>query len=230
MIYIGIDISLKSTAMCIDIDEEKHLFIYSVLSKDYKWNKLIKDVVNIKQIEYNEYYVDIEKLKDYDIITDYIVNDIIKTCKIFEDDISILIEGFNYSLKRTNIIIDIVEFSTILKYKIFKYIKNVHIDIISPKTLKLGTCNIVYGLKHITDKNKISRNKDGIPGGNFEKKEMFLSLMDYDIKLPFKDIMTLHKDSILSKNNKIIKKPYDDIIDSIWLCENLKTIIKNNNI
>jgi hypothetical protein len=220
MIFIGIDISINSTAICIDKNNEKFLFNYTNMSENYKWNKILKNFVTFRHFKYSMDKNIMNSLIEHDNVTNLMINDM---GTYIDNDVYIMLEGFNYGLNRTNIIIDIVQFSTILKLKIHNNFIDFNkiIEIISPKTLKLDVCNMVYKDKYITN-NKVYRNNRGIAGGNFEKSDMLMSLLDYDIDLPIKNIIISNKNDIISKNGKTIRKPFDDIIDSIWLSEIIK--------
>lgn len=216
MIYAGLDISNTSTALTID-DGDVNFFNYTIVKKNNKWIKDVSDIINFRFIKYQKLdnFSDllIQKIKDYDSITDLIVNDLLS----FDRDILIGIEGYNYGLKRTDSIIDISEFSSILKMKLSRKFDNVFI--LPPKTVKIKTCKMVY---NIIDKKKIVRNHSGIPGGSFDKKDMFNSLIEGNFDNKLRNYLLNKKDDILKMKN--IPKPFDDIIDSFFIMQ----IIKNN--
>jgi hypothetical protein len=88
--------------------------------------------------------------------------------------------------------------------------------IVPPSSLKMFTCNKVYGLNYALPKSKnVSRNKEGLSGGNFKKHEMFKALIDGDIQCPILNFCIDNQEEILSMKN--IPKPIDDLIDAIFL-------------
>lgn len=232
MIFVGIDISIDSTAMCIEKNDEKKLFNYTTNKPTYKWNKLFSNNVIFRYIDYDYKReierIEMDKLNEFYDVNDMILNDLLNN---IDDDVCIGIEGFNYGLTNTNIIVDIVEFSTMLKINInenfFKYKK--HIEIISPKSIKKLVCEYTYGEKYIQPKTKkIFRNSDGIPGGSFQKSDMLKAMLDYDMKTPITVLVKENINDLIAKNGKDVRKPVDDIVDSIWICEIVKKHFQTN--
>jgi hypothetical protein len=67
----------------------------------------------------------------------------------------------------------------------------------------------------------IFKNNEGISGGNFTKREMFLSIVE---NTNLKDVWATHLKSIKTEvlENKTIKKPYEDVNDAYLLYNILK--------
>lgn len=234
MNIVAIDPSLISTALVVSSGDTFKIYNYCRESKVFgkkgitKWFKMAEQYVNYKFIEYREFEDysegELTKLKDYDKITDVIIDDILLNIDPLKPT-KIGIEGFNFGAKVGDII-DLVTFSTLLRKKLFDKVSE-DILVMSPSTLKLESCKLTYnpiiketGIK----KKKIVeeyRNKIGIPGGKFTKNDMALSIIEND-KLD--DFWSNHfksiKDEIMSVS--IIPKPYEDINDSFLLYHILK--------
>ena len=124
MIFIGLDVSKISTALCIEKNNEIKLYSYTTQKENNKWVKATKAFINYNNIIYKydeeKDYSKSELLKiaEFDEITDLIINDILDNIDIL-DSTRIGIEGYSYSSKRGPII-DIVEFTSILKQKLIK--------------------------------------------------------------------------------------------------------------
>ena len=226
---IGIDPSLISTGLVIN----GKIFNYcrendATLSKGglSKWFKLCEDKIELRYIKYREFENysegELTKLKDYDHITDIIISDIEKN--INKSLLSkVAIEGYNFGAQVGDLI-DLVAFSTLLRKKIYDYITK-DITVLSPSTLKQESCKLTYKPIDIGKKKpKLEwRNNFGISGGNFTKREVFLSIVENN---EWTDDWTQHcksiKDEILE--NKTIKKPYEDVNDSFILYKYLQSI------
>ena len=119
------------------------------------------------------------KLREYDHVTDLIHNKILGNINKKEKTI-VAIEGYNYGLRNTNSIIDIVTFSTLLRLKILTIPKLDKLIIISPMTIKSMTAELVYGyvLSPKAKNKKINKNNEGVAGGDFNKKDMMKALID----------------------------------------------------
>lgn len=217
MNIIGIDPSLCSTGMTINgklfnfVSEEK------VFSKKgmTKWYKLAEPFINYKYIKHSkktENYSEDEVLKmlDYEKITDYIIDTIIN--EIDDSETQIGIESYSYNSAAGDII-DLVTFSTLLRYKLYNKISK-NLIIIPPATLKKEAAKMTY-LPEKKGKNIIYRNHFGIPGGHFQKREMYLSLIDnekYVEKDNYVKFIKELKDDLISISN--FPKPFDDCNDS----------------
>lgn len=226
MNYIGIDPSLISSGMVVNgkifnYCRESDAMTKSGLSK---WFKMCEGKMELRFISYRKFETysegEITKLKDYDLVTDIIVSDIEKNIdKSIPTKIGI--EGYNFGAQVGDLI-DLVAFSTLLRKKLWDYVSK-DITIMSPSTLKQESCKLTYPAIDIGKKKpKLEwRNKMGISGGNFTKREMFLSIVENE---SLTDDWANHcreiKDEMME--NKTIKKPYEDANDSYLLYSILK--------
>lgn len=232
---VTIDPSLISTALVVSSGDSFKMYNYCRESKVFskkgitKWFGLAEGFIEYKYIKYREYdnYSEGEliKLKDYDAISDSIIKDIQSNIDINKPT-KIGIEGYSFSSSAGDII-DLVTFSTILRKKLFDLISQ-DILVLSPSTLKLESCKLTYepilkeiGKRKITIK-KEWRNNIGIPGGNFTKTDIFLSIIENN---NWNDYWTNHCKSIRTDILAIanIPKPYEDINDSFILYKILES-------
>ncbi|SRR6266403_2212110 len=232
--YIGVDLSLTSAALVIKTNGVYHYLSYVKNFKYGKWTKLM-NFVNITSTEFkiSDNYSTNEnnKLIDYDRITDQIIFDIKKITG--DDNIIYNIEGFSYSSGgKTSSIIDIVTYTTLFRSKM-KNILNAKMNVISPSTLKMQACYLVYGGE--IKKNKsgniikiITKTSDGISGGSMKKHQIFKALNDSNIN---NDLTKFIRENFkeIYKMSSIIK-PLDDINDAFFLLlfleSNIVDIIK----
>jgi len=231
---VAIDPSLISTSIVVSSGDSFKIYNYCRESAAYgktglkKWYKMAEEHVNYKFITYREYkdYSEGEliKLKDYDKVTDGIIDDIISNIDNSKPT-KIGIEGYSFSSSAGDII-DLVTFSTLLRKKLFDKISQ-DIFVMSPSTLKLESCKLTYppiikesGKKKITYKEEW-RNNMGIPGGSFTKREMLLSIVENE---KLNDYWAKHcklvKDDLLSVS--VINKPYEDSSDAYLIYQVLK--------
>lgn len=222
---IGIDPSLISTGMVVNGKIFNYCRESDATNKSglSKWFKLCEGKVELRFIKYREFenYSDGEltKLKDYDHITDMIISDI-------ENNIDkslpskVALEGFNFGAQVGDLI-DLVAFSTLLRKKIYDYITR-EIIVLSPSTLKQESCKLTYEPIDIGKKKpKLEwRNNYGISGGNFTKREMYISIIENNT---WNDIWSNHCKEIQIDilENKTIKKPYEDVNDAYLLWQYL---------
>jgi hypothetical protein len=237
MNIVTIDPSLISTALVVYNGKNFKMFNYCRETSVYgkkgikKWFKMAEQYVTYRFIEYREFndYSEGEliKLKDYDLITDNIIDDIL--CNIdLDESTKIGIEGFSFSSQAGDLI-DLVTFSTLLRKKLYDKISE-DITVLSPSTLKLEACKLTYTpiIKEIGGKNPRKeyawKNNIGIAGGHFTKTEIYMSIIEND---NLNDNWSKHckeiKDDILSVS--IIPKPYEDINDAFILYQYLKNIL-----
>lgn len=218
---IGIDPSLISTGMVVN----GKLFNYCRESDACnkaglsKWFKFSEQYVNLRFIKYREFKDysegELTKLKDYDTITDIIISDILENIERSLPT-KISAEGYNFGASVGDLV-DLVTFSTILRKKLFDKVSK-DITILSPSTLKLESCKLTYKPIDIGKKKPkfVYKNNEGISGGNFTKREMYLAIIENE---ELTDDWANHcremKSEILS--NKSIKKPYEDVNDSFLL-------------
>ena len=147
MNFIGIDPSLISTAVVVNgkilnYCRESKVMLKSGMSK---WFKSAEQYCTYRFITYREFdnYSDGEltKLKDYDYITEMIIDDILININPGEESI-IGIEGYNFGATVGDLI-DLVTFSTLLRKKLFDRVSE-RIIVLSPSTLKLEACKLTY--------------------------------------------------------------------------------------
>ena len=226
---VAIDPSLISTAMAVSSGKTFKMYNYCSESKVMgkkgmtKWFKMAEQFVNYRFVEYRKYkdYSEGElvKLKDYDKITDSIIDDILANIDA-KLPTKIGIEGYSFS-SAAGAIIDLVTFSTLLRKKLFDRISE-DILVLSPSTLKLEACKLAYepirtevGKKKKTVKEEY-RNNIGIPGGKFTKTDMYMAIVE---NKKAEDYWSEHcrtvKADILGVAT--IPKPYEDINDSFIL-------------
>lgn len=234
MNIVAIDPSLISTALVVNSGDSFKIYNYCRESKVYgkkgitKWFKLAEEFVEYKFIEYREFEDysegELTKLKDYDKITDQIIDDILLNIDPTEET-KIGIEGYNFGAQVGDLI-DLVTFSTLLRKKLFDQVSE-DIWVMSPSTLKLESCKLSYEpIRKETGIKKIKiveewRNKLGIPGGKFQKPDMFRAIIENE-KLDdyWSNHCKLVKDDILSVSTT--PKPHEDIDDSYLIYQVLK--------
>ena len=242
MNIVGIDISKNSTGISIQRNDEIILFNFTTTKRNYVWIKKVLDNIDFEFINYThddikEYSQrEIIKLREFDKVSDIIFNKVFgnidKTQRTY-----ICIEGYNYGLKNTNSIIDIVTLTTLIRKKLYDGIPNLEeIVILSPLSIKSKTCEMVYGKTIIEKTNKkgvkkvkevINKSADGVTGGKFEKHDMLKALIDFNIDCKLTKFLKENKDELLKMKN--IPKPFDDIIDSIFIMRILKDMINEKS-
>lgn len=219
--YIGIDISLNSTAIYIESD--KGISILSFTNKKDN-NMYIKELNRYGVIffhynrEKSEDYStnEILKLRHYNKISDTIIDEIISRVSLSKKTCC-QIEGYSFS-KNTSSILDIVSLSTLIRSKLITNISDIDITIISPSSLKLEACKMVYEPINIGKKKPKYqyRNNQGISGGSFKKPQMYRAMIEGKIQSPILDMLVSNSD--LMDRDKI-PNPIEDIIDSIFCCK-----------
>jgi hypothetical protein len=228
---ISIDPSLISTALVVNgkifnYCRESKVMLKSGMSK---WFKSAEQYCTYRFISYREFsnYSDGEliKLKDYDQITEMIINDILENIKSNEESV-VGIEGYNFGATVGDLI-DLVTFSTLLRKKLFDRVSE-NIIVMSPSTLKLEACKLTYEpiVKEIGKKVKRIeyewRNKLGISGGKFTKRDMALCIIEND-KINhdwFKYLKSIKSELLEVKD---IQKPHEDINDAVLIYHVLKS-------
>ena len=216
MNIVAIDPSLISTALVVSSGDTFKIYNYCRESKVFgkkgitKWFKSAEQYVTYKFIEYREF-------EDYsDLITDEIIKDILDNIDPLQET-KIGIEGYNFGAQVGDLI-DLVTFSTLLRKKLFDKVSE-DIWVMSPSTLKLEACKFSYepirketGIKKIKIVEEY-RNKLGIPGGKFQKPDMFRAIVENE-KLD--DFWSKHcksvKDEVLAVSTT--PKPYEDVDDA----------------
>lgn len=231
MNIISIDPSLISTALVVNgkifnYCRESKVILKSGMSK---WFKSAEQYCTYRFISYREFsnYSDGEliKLKDYDQITEMIINDILENIKSNEESV-VGIEGYNFGATVGDLI-DLVTFSTLLRKKLYDRVSE-NIIVMSPSTLKLEACKLTYEpiVKEIGKKVKRIeyewRNKLGISGGKFTKRDMALCIIEND-KINhdwFKYLKSIKSELLEVKD---IQKPHEDINDAVLIYHVLKS-------
>jgi len=213
--YIGIDISLNSTAVFIENQEGMKILSFTNKKDNNIYIKELEQcgvsfhfIYDEKDSKYSEN--EILKIKKYDKLSDNIVNTIIDNINV-NDKTFCNMEGYSYS-KNTSSILDIVALSTLIRCKMINHINNIELSIIAPASLKKEACGLVYGF----DKKKNTKNNQGISGGRFKKPEMYLALLESNLETPISKMIFNYKDLI---ERKKIPNPIEDIIDSIFACK-----------
>lgn len=218
---ITVDPSLISTAMVVN----GKLFNYCRESSVYgkkgmtKWFKLAEQFITYRYIDYRKFKTysegEITKLNDYDYVSDLIIKDILDNIDTSKES-HIKIEGYSFGSSSGDII-DLVTFSTLLRKKLYDKISK-DIIVFSPSTLKQESCKLTYDPIDIgVKKPKLEyRNKEGVAGGKFTKREIYLSLIEND-KIDFEFVKHLKsiKEEILEISK--VPKPYEDINDAFVL-------------
>ena len=226
MNIIAIDPSLVSTALVVSSGDTFKIYNYCRESKVYgkkgitKWFKSAEEFVEYKFIEYREFEDysegELTKLKDYDKVTDQIIDDILSNIDPTKET-KVGIEGYNFGAQVGDLI-DLVAFSTLLRKKLFDSVSK-DIWVMSPSTLKLESCKLTYepirteiGKKVVKIKEEY-RNRIGIPGGKFTKNDMALAIIENN---NLNDYWIKHckfiKDELTSVST--IQKPYEDVNDA----------------
>ena len=237
MNIVGIDISKNSTGISIMRNDEIILFNFTTTKKSYVWIKKVLDNIDFEFITYTHESIksysekEIIKLREFDKVSDIIFNKVLgnidKTQKTY-----ISIEGYNFG-KNTNSIIDIVTLSTLIRKKLYEGIPNlVEMVILSPLTVKSKTCEMVYGstITETTNKKgvkkitkKINKSPDDITGTKFQKHDMLKAIIDLNVDVKLNQFLKDNKDELLSYKN--IPKPFDDLIDAMFIMLILKDMI-----
>ena len=216
MYIIGIDPSLSSSAISIYKDGDLKLFNYNNKKKNYIWFKECNHLIDFSFHNYvfgkNFSESEVEKIRIYDNVTADLVNNI--KLVVGNNPCKIYMEGYSYSSKGK--IIDLVAFSTLIRYKLLLE-PQMDLNIIPPSSLKKYIGEYVYGNRFILKKDKkdMCRNEEGKAAGSFDKKDMMVSLLKLNLDYPYIEYLEENKDRILSPAN--IPKPFDDMNDAIIL-------------
>ncbi len=236
MNIVAIDPSLISTALMVN----GKMFNYCRESKVFgktgmtKWFKLAEQNVTYRFIEYRD-FVDysegeLTKLKDYDNISDMILQDIFDNIDNSQPTV-VGIEGYSFGSMAGDLI-DLVTFSTLLRKKLWDQLTH-NITVLSPSTLKLESCKLTY--KPIIKETGVKKKKEvieyrntlGISGGKFQKNDMFMAIVD---NLDFNDDWSKHCKSVKSDvlSVKEIQKPYEDCDDAYLIYKYLQKKLSRN--
>lgn len=221
MNYIGIDISINSTAIFIERNDKITILSFTDKKDNNIYIKELKKLgvkfFHISRTKSNNYSEnEILKIKQYINLSNLISDEICKFIDLNEKTYC-QIEGYSFS-KNTSSILDIVSLSTLIRSKLINEISNIDITIISPSSLKLETCKLVYGSKNIGKKKPKfeSRNNQGISGGSFKKPQMFRSIIEGNIQTPIFEMLLSNK-GLMDRDK--IPNPIEDIIDATFACK-----------
>lgn len=206
MIFIGIDFSISSPAVCINDDNK---FSYYSLYRPGKLTK--KEVIGIDVLkEFKNLSLNINKpivesknyqlretnnLIEAEFLTDSIIEYI--QSKIKDSEVKIGLEGFSYG-STGNRLAELAGYNYLLRHKLIK--NNYNFSIYSPKTIKAVAGNGNY-------------NKDQIA-------ESYLNIIDDD---ELRIFLNDNKDTLFI--NRKYLKPIDDLIDAYFT---MKTVEKYN--
>jgi hypothetical protein len=231
MNYIGIDISINSTAIFIEANGiEKILSFTNKKDNNIYIKELNRSGVNFTHFERKilKDYTDNElsKIRHYIDISDSIIDKILSIIDLTKKTYC-QIEGYSFS-KNTSSILDIVSLSTLIRSKLLVNIKDIDMKIISPSSLKLEACKMVYKPIDIGKKKPKYEYKNnlGISGGSFKKHDMYRAIIDGKIDCIIYDFLN---DYIHILEMAKIPNPIEDIIDSIFACKILKNSLKDDN-
>lgn len=213
--YVGIDASITSTAVYVNLDGTEQFFNYTTKEKLDKWKKQFEPIVKYRHILY-DYPNDYSDSEVYKVIK---YND---TAKMIADDIQSIcdghriiaaIEGYSYS-SASGRLLDLVTFGSALRKNIID--TGAELSVISPKTLKTETCKMSY---NIIDKKKVWRDPAGLAGGSFKKPDMMRAALNFNRESELCEILALFKNELLTMKN--LPKPVDDIVDAWWCVQYL---------
>ena len=224
MNFIGLDISLNSTAVFIQ-NNDKSTILSFTNKKDN--NIYIRELeqCGVKFYFIPEHKKDVYsknealKIGYYDSLSDEIISGI---CSNIEQNERTYcqIEGYSYSSSNTISLLDIVALSTLIRYKLLKTINNIEMSVIPPSSLKKAACGLVYGY----DKKGNTKNNEGISGGHLKKNNLFQAIIDGSVESP---ILSFLKNYSHLTERKKIPNPIDDIIDAIFCCKVKQQEIEN---
>lgn len=227
--YIGIDISINSTA--IYIESNKGCKIISLNNKKdnniyiKELDKIGVDFVHIDREKSTDYSKnEILKIKHFDKVSLIVLEKCLNYIDINEKTYC-QIEGYSFS-KNTSSILDIVSLSTLIRSYLLKNIKDIDMTIISPSTLKLEACKMSYDPIDVGVKKPkyVYMNNEGVSGGSFKKPHMYKALLDSKIEVYIKPFLIEYRH--LTDRDKI-PNPIEDIIDAIFACKSKIKDIEN---
>jgi len=206
---ISIDPSLSSTAVVISNDN-KHRYIsfYKDFKETNKWCKSLLPFVEFYSIKFttlnNFSENELLKFKQYDELSLLIVSKI----KKYLNNSLVKIESYSQQSKNGKFQ-DLIIFGTLLRYHILKYTNN--IKLYPPKEVKKSIAKHVYGV----DEKGISRNYEKKAGGNFNKWDMFYTLVHLNDSSKICEYCKENINDITK--NKNVPKPLEDLIDAYLL-------------
>ena len=148
ILYIGIDYSINSPAICILHDNIYNWISYPVIAKVKKEVQLQKDLMEIDKISLNVREPNVksknysnmayDKIMKFIMMSNYLlgkIQDVI--AKLDYDEIIIGFEGYSFgSSGGTNNIIDIAEATAIFKRDLIKTLNPIKLNVYAPATVK----------------------------------------------------------------------------------------------
>lgn len=222
MYKIGVDISLRSTAICTNDNGDLKFFSFIKKDIENKWLKKL-DFVNIIPITYVTNSKDyseseIQKLDAYSECTNSIITALINNLPDKSPDI-IQIEGYSQG-QQAGRLIDLVTLSVLLRIKLRLLWPNAHMDIVAPRAMKKQAGLLTYEV----GADGRSRNSMGKASGSFDKLDLLECMINYKKDSQLKKWIIDEYDTILKM--KKIPSPIDDIVDSYFLQEIILDINK----
>jgi hypothetical protein len=200
-LYIGIDFSINSPAICIRSEKLKFVGFYNEEGKNFKkgdpkdyiiHRELSEmeevEIVNFKRRKKHENYTidQAQKIEDSQALADLILQKL-------PDSAPVGLEGYSYSSKG-NSFIDLIAFNSVLRNNLWR--KGHAVSVFTPSQVK-------------TMAGK----------GNLNKQGMFLAFVDNKTEDPLLENSRFWKwcserrDLVLGE----IPKPVDDLVDSYWI-------------
>lgn len=230
MNVISIDSSTSCTAMIVN----GKIFVYanskiSMGKTGMRKNfKACSEIATIRPIEAPIDKEDATKLEYYQRMATAIYNDIKNTIDESTPSFAFM-EGYSFS-SNAGMIIDLASIGTLIRFAMLKL--NIKYEIISPKSLKLDTCKMVYGETIIMEGVKKNipkvyyRNRLGTSGGSFDKVDMCRAIQESKWK---DDWAKFIRDNIklTDKMTKIIT-PHEDVNDAYLLYKTGKDALRRN--
>lgn len=205
-ILIGVDFSINSPAICINIDDKEYhyynIFRHSKLTKkEVIAIDILKEYSNL-EIFFNESdqksknYIERElnNLTEAEFLTNSIISFLNKYVK---EKANVVIEGFSYS-SNGNRLAELAGYQYILRHEL--RINGFELSVCSPKTIKATAGK-----------------------GNFNKEQTIDAYLrnEEDENDKLKEFLIKHRD-ILRINDKYFVKPIDDLIDAFWAMKTAK--------
>lgn len=222
--YVGIDPSLNSTAVCVELTDGTEFFMnYTTAPKATQWMKRTSDVCFysheaytklkqyspsevVKVLEYGQVAAKIgTKLAERQIGSTTLMDGL--------QGAEVAMEGYSYG-SSAGPLIDLVTFGSALRRQIIY--AGGKLSILSPMALKVAACKMSYGV----DKKGIARNDIGLAGGKFTKSEMMRAMFEMSYSNPLREKIKEWKTELYAAKN--VPKPFDDLIDAYFLKEAIK--------
>lgn len=228
MQIIALDTSLTSTAgVVFDKNSNYHFFSWRKnLAPDNIWNRSMPwcNMINVTYQETTSFTAgEVLKLEDYFSLSSSISSTL---DKLIDPNLPVkyLMEGYSQKSKAGSDH-DLVALGTLIRLKM--YSKYNSLNVIPPKSLKKFAAQLVYPVTQVIEYDKkgkakkpkpiVYRNNAGIPGGSFDKFQMYEAIVDYKQKDDLSKWCALNWSDIKTRSS--VPKPADDLIDAFWLCE-----------